>query len=582
MHSQKLTGDDLFRSVYMRETDYPTDFDHDAFAAWIQRNKTDLPKRPPVRSVDQSKLFDEGDASADDASTPEVTLDLVMRSVNAWAEDAERSLDALQDILTETTRLAPLFQAAVVKRLGELKHFHNMTKSALEKEIKRLGAIDNASLDEFEFWTDAGFNARAMRDALLADFPPIWTLHGEVRLYDEATGIYKPDDTGSIEKSVREKLGDFQSTHCVRESVAAVQSFTLKPEPVKNDALIPFKNGVLDFGASLKTDGDWVFHEHSPDNLLLSAFPVDWDTQGGTSDRFSNWVAEIVAEDDWRIIFEMMGAVFHKDSQSMQSGFLLIGDGSNGKSLLLDILVDIVGIENTCTSEWGDFGQRTFANAELFNKALAMDSDIQVDKPIQASVKKAQTADWISGEEKYKKPFAFKPFATWIGAANALPTSADQSYGFFRRWIPIRFPNTFAKNRAFAGQLKADCLSEAGKAGIVALALTMYREAYQKGAFSVSEESVLQNQKLQQVSSNVEAWVDDCCRLARDHYIERNAAFADYQRWLEEAGSSLGQSVSKRKFYEVLRKLGCVIDEQDREFIDGKRVSVIRHLDFVV
>ena len=56
-----------------------------------------------------------------DAAKPEVTLDRVMLLVNAWADDPERDLDTLQDILMQTTRLEPLFQAAIVKRLGELK-----------------------------------------------------------------------------------------------------------------------------------------------------------------------------------------------------------------------------------------------------------------------------------------------------------------------------------------------------------------------------------------------------------------------------------------------------------------------------
>ena len=99
----------------------------------------------------QSNLFDEGDAPAD-AAKPEVTLDRVMRLVNAWADDPERDLDTLQDILMQTTRLEPLFQAAIVKRLGELKHFHHMTKSALEKELKRLRVEDTTDIGSVGIW----------------------------------------------------------------------------------------------------------------------------------------------------------------------------------------------------------------------------------------------------------------------------------------------------------------------------------------------------------------------------------------------------------------------------------------------
>ena len=257
----------------------------------------------------------------------------------------------------------------------------------------------------------------------------------------------------------------------------------------------------------------------------------------------------------------------------------MIGEGSNGKSLFTDILVALIGTQNVCASDWADYGSNQFATADLFDKALAMDTDIQNKKPIQAAVKKAITGDWMSGQFKYKDAFNFLPVATWIGAANQLPQSNDQTFGFFRRWIPIEFPNQFDKNPQFERHLKAECLTPEGKSGIVNYALKAYREAYRCDTYTVSEASIELNQKLQTTANTVRAWVDSECVLESERYITRDAAYTAYQQWIHDDGT-LGDPVSNQKFYQALRTMGCSATESDRERIDGKRVSVIRGIDF--
>ena len=492
--------------------------------------------------------------------------------IEQLTDNAEK-FDRLEDVFIATSGLKPMYQAQIVKELmrDTLKAVHKLTKPQLQKAIQEAGKSETDG-DLSDYFTQHGFNARAMRDKILEAFPPIWTLHDILRIYNKQTGVYNADEYGRIEKVIRSELADLQRSHSVKETLDSLKSWTLKPEPKQNDTLIPFQNGVLDFGASLETD-DWVFHKHSPSNHLLSSFPVDWNPDA-RCDRFVEWVGEIVSQADTRILFEMIGSIFHRGSPSMQSSFLLIGEGSNGKSLLLDILVDLIGIQNVCANDWADYGSNQFATADLFNKALAMDTDIQNDKPIQSAVKKAITGDWMTGQFKYKDAFNFQPVATWIGAANELPRSKDRTYGFFRRWIPIAFPNRFEKNPQFERKLKADCLSPQAKSGIVNLALMLYRDAVRKDTYTVSEASLGLNEKLQATANTVEAWVDAECVLKDGLYLIRENAYTAYQQWIQADGT-LGDAVSKQQFYQALRTMGCSITDTDRKHIDGNQVRVI-------
>ena len=123
----------------------------------------------------------------------------------------------------------------------------------------------------------------------------------------------------------------------------------------------------------------------------------------------------------------------------MQTALLLIGGGSNGKSLFLELVTRMIGYQNIATRDWTSYGVDDFAYADLYNKSLAFDDDIRVTRPLSDNIKKLVTEGWANYNAKYKDAFPFQPYATWIGAINRLPTTRDATYGFFRRFLPIEF-----------------------------------------------------------------------------------------------------------------------------------------------
>ena len=64
-----------------------------------------------------------------------------------------------------------------------------------------------------------------------------------------------------------------------------------------------------------------------------------------------------------------------------------------------------------------------------------------------ALLKRLTGQDLIPMEIKFKNPFEAKNYAKLIIATNTLPQTNDKSYGFFRRWLIIDFPNTFEEGR---------------------------------------------------------------------------------------------------------------------------------------
>ena len=139
--------------------------------------------------------------------------------IEQLTDDAEK-FDRLEDVFIATSGLKPMYQAQIVKELmrDTLKTVHKLTKPQLQKAIQDAGKSETDG-DLSDYFTQHGFNARAMRDKILEDFPPIWTLHDILRIYNEKTGIYDADEYGRIEKVIRSELSDLQRSHSVKETL---------------------------------------------------------------------------------------------------------------------------------------------------------------------------------------------------------------------------------------------------------------------------------------------------------------------------------------------------------------------------
>ena len=159
----------------------------------------------------------------------------------------------------------------------------------------------------------------------------------------------------------------------------------------------------------------------------------------------------------------------------MEKMFFLGGHGSNGKSILLDILKMMFGNFSVLSfSALSD--PANFSRKEIMGKRINISSETRREEFRDEELKKI-----ISGEEmiidiKMKDPIRYKPKAKLVAAGNNSIYFGDTSHGIYRRFVPINFRNTFcdpeelegidepARKRLFpkipAEQLKADLRNE--------------------------------------------------------------------------------------------------------------------------
>lgn len=217
--------------------------------------------------------------------------------------------------------------------------------------------------------------------------------------------------------------------------------------------------------------------------------------------------------------------------------FVLHGAGSNGKSVLLNILRKLLESFSR-TVRFAAFDQNNTSDAVKDLAELDGVRAVFVSESPESSALNVQTIKSITGGEeltvsrKYGHPFSFVPqYKLWM-ATNHLPTVADDSEGFWRRIIVIPFLAQFeGKNRDLNMQSKL----EDELIGIMAWAIEGARMWTQKG-LSTPDDLLLKILAYRQEQDDVGLFIDECCLQTDGSSIQAGMIYNYYTEWATELG----------------------------------------------
>lgn len=386
------------------------------------------------------------------------------------------------------------------------------------------------------------------------------------RIYRYERGIYKDDGIDVIRRELVEELRDDYSSHTKEKVCDIVRGLTstdreLFGEPAE---LINVENGVYD----IKND---ELLPHGPDKMFMSKIPVRYDPDAST-DQIEKFVSDVVHDEDVNLIQEMFGYLLYRD-YTFNKAFMLLGDGSNGKTTLTNIMEQFLGTDNVSNESLQDLISDPHAKARLHSKLLNVDADIS-DNELKKTgpFKKLTGTDSISAHRKYEKGFKFTNHAKLVFAANNLPRTRDTSLGFFRRWILIDFPYTFTDDPEDGHKDKdpemVDKLtSDEALSGILNWAIKGLQRLLEKEQFSTDGAASDTKNKWIMQSDTLAAFVDRCVSTKAGSKIKCSKFFEHYSRFCKENGMTPhdDRTVGKR-----LQKL-IPKARKERKMIDGER-----------
>lgn len=209
----------------------------------------------------------------------------------------------------------------------------------------------------------------------------------------------------------------------------------------RNRHKIVLKNGTLDIS-------DWTNHIFYEDGFFrddYSTIQINCDySPNAQYPMFQKYINEVLCDDPElvQLLQEFFGYCL-TTSTKYENAFILIGEGSTGKSVLIDTLKELIGKQNYSCVPLSQLSDDKSV-AQLKDKLLNYSTEEQ-DKPIKdmTRFKQVTSGDPIQARFLYNNPFTYKPFAKLIFAMNSLPQLDNFDGAIERRLTIIPFNRKF-------------------------------------------------------------------------------------------------------------------------------------------
>ncbi len=339
------------------------------------------------------------------------------------------------------------------------------------------------------------------------------------------------DEQADVVRSITEFFGpgvqmkDVRALHGLLKVTCVVKGREFK----SNHNFVCFKNGALDMTT-------YQLVPHDPMMCLRSGRPVDWD-ENAKSPTFEKFLVDVFRDDHdreqkFQFMREWMGLCLVPDT-SFEKFVVCVGDGGNGKSVLLKLMAELVGHENLYSAPVQRLGNRR-ALAELDGKLLLVSSEISENTVMDDGVlKQIVSGDMVEAERKYERPFSFIPYTRVMLATNHLPKLRDVTHAFFRRLVMIRFNRNFTADEMDM-QLPAKLSAELS--GIFAMAVQGLKSLRERGQFVVPASSKEASDQYREDSDQIKMFAEEALVRCTEKGMQPAALYKLYTCWTSAYG----------------------------------------------
>jgi putative DNA primase/helicase len=219
-------------------------------------------------------------------------------------------------------------------------------------------------------------------------------------------------------------------------------------------------------------------------------------------------------KEDFETVLEMMASVFIKH-QIDEKSFMNLGNGENGKSVLLDYLSSLIGKNNISHIPLQLLADDKFAMAKLDGKLANMFADLEKNELRHTGcIKVISSGEPIFAQNKGKEGFDLLPISKLIFSTNKFPKVFDQTQGFFRRWIIIKWNRNFENDPDRIDKLKESLIDNQEEKNLVFSSLMQIaRQLKIRGKFTHTKDwktiQKLWNENADPVSAFIENYIID-------------------------------------------------------------------------
>ena len=373
-----------------------------------------------------------------------------------------------------------------------------------------------------------------------------------IGFYEYIHGVWTKRTDNFIRSYFVDRLGSYAQGNKLEALLKYLKAETTTEELFNRRPIFNFRNVTLDLATSEE-------REHSPSDMSSIQMNYDYDVKAKCP-QWKKFIAEIMDDNapKMKLLQEMAGYILFEDC-SLQKCFMLIGDGSNGKSVLLNVIAAVFNEKNVSNVEMSSL-------LEPFQRISMMNSLVNITTETNSNVKGAESifkqivaGDPINGCFKNKDFVTFKPRCKIITASNEFMKSRDTTYGFLRRILFVKFTRTFegkSKDKNLESKLKTEL------SGIFNWAYEGYKRLRDQLEFTETEEQTEIMEEFMKVMNPVAAFIqeeltNETGRLGTAELYEK------YKEWATEAGhEKAGRNKFLQKFRQTVKQLLPYVQEK--------------------
>lgn len=298
------------------------------------------------------------------------------------------------------------------------------------------------------------------------------------------------------------------------------------------------------------------------DPSLFVTHRLPYDISGAnlveSAPKFQTFLERIQPDPEIRDLLQEWIGYCLVPSVEHQTAMFWEGTGANGKSVLIEIIHQLLGSPNCSSVPLGDLGKR-FQALPTVGKLVNFCTDTaEIEKHCEGKLKAYIGGDVQYVDVKCRQGFSFVPTARLIVAFNDKPRFFDRSKGFWRRMLhvtfPVEIPSAEQDTSLMRGSMP-DWPFRDELSAIFSWALVGLKRLTERGKFDPPASCLEAAEVYRQESNPVVEFLQEMCVFEVSAKSPRARFYQAYRGYCESLGfTPLGVTLFRRELERYARE----------------------------
>lgn len=380
-------------------------------------------------------------------------------------------------------------------------------------------------------------------------------IFSENEFYEFKAGYWIPTKEREIRLEIAKEIPYHLSKSHIKTEIIEEMKDELERRDLKFNQhahLLNFKNGVLDIETGQLLPHKREYYQNFQFNQNFNP--------KAKAPKFLRFLEELEFKKETKdFIQEWMGYCFYPHVM-IQKCLYLKGEGANGKSVLLEVIAEMIGRDNSCRIEPAEL--RDFKLINIKDKLINIATDISTKSTLENTFKELVRGEEQNAEIKHEKFTSnFIPIAKHMFSSNNFIPTKDRSHGFFRQFAILEFKRIF-EEKDQDKNLKFELFEEIE--GITIWAIQGLHRLVNNGWMLTRSNEMAEIEKEFKKGMNPLAqFIEEECTISANSEVSKNDFQEDYVNWCQKNRYT---ALSSYKLTQEMKRLGFKTHKKENPY----------------